>query len=138
MGGTVHGDTIEVTSNHLTKFAVLNVESKAEQPVLSDISNYWVAADIQAAVKAGIVHGYEDGSFRPGTELTRAQLAVMLADALGASAKDGVQPNFADNADIPVWALSSAAVVQEKGLMQGYEGNALPQAKRRRVPKRLW
>ncbi|MGG1553469.1 S-layer homology domain-containing protein [Paenibacillus ferrarius] len=185
MGGTVNGDTIEVTSNHLTKFAVLNVEATTpEQPVLSDIANHWAAADIRAAVKAGIVHGYEDGSFkpdqtvsraefvvllmnalhpgvepaqltayadqasigawakpaialaaqlklvsgyedgsfRPGAELTRAQLAVMLASALAASPKDGAQPKFTDNADIPAWAMSSAAVVQEQGLMQGYEG----------------
>ncbi|MGG1554219.1 cadherin-like beta sandwich domain-containing protein [Paenibacillus ferrarius] len=183
MGGTVNGDTIEVTSNHLTKFAVLNVEAKAEKPELTDIAHHWAAAEIRAAVQASRVHGYEDssfrpdqtvsraeftvmltnalypgagptkpttytdqasigawaqpaialaaelklvsgyedGSFRPGAELTRAQLAVMLAGALGAPAKEGAQPVFADSSEIPAWAQVSAASVQAQGLMQGYE-----------------
>ena len=42
----------------------------------------WAAEAIGLAVEAGIVRGYEDGSFRPDEPITRAEMAVMIANAL--------------------------------------------------------
>lgn len=89
----------------------------------TDVIGDWAKQAIALATKSNFVQGYEDGSFRPGATLTRAQLAVILANALGASAKAGSQAAFADNADIAEWALNAVSIVQEAGLMNGYTGN---------------
>lgn len=43
----------------------------------------WAQQAIAKAVKAGIIHGYEDGSFRPDAQITRAEMAVIIANAMG-------------------------------------------------------
>ena len=54
-----------------------------------DISDYASEAT-EKLVKAGILHGNDDGSFKPKDNCTRAQAAVMLANILGQlEAKEG-------------------------------------------------
>lgn len=54
-----------------------------------DISDY-AAEATEKLVKAGILHGNDDGSFKPKDNCTRAQAAVMLANILGQlEAKEG-------------------------------------------------
>jgi chitinase len=48
---------------------------------LSDVAGSTHAEAIHAAVGAGIVNGYGDGTFRPDRPVTRGQLASMLATA---------------------------------------------------------
>jgi len=52
--------------------------------VFPDTLHHWARAGIAAAVRAGVVGGYPDGSFRPGAGVTRAEFARMLATALPA------------------------------------------------------
>lgn len=55
----------------------------------SDISEYAKEAT-ETLVKAGVLHGNDDGSFKPKDNCTRAQAAVMLANILGQlEAKEG-------------------------------------------------
>ncbi|MGY4688567.1 S-layer homology domain-containing protein [Salibacterium sp. K-3] len=52
------------------------------QAVFADVDReYWAWSGISAVVQAGFADGYEDGTFRPGEELTRAQMAVILHEA---------------------------------------------------------
>jgi chitinase len=46
---------------------------------LSDVGSSTHAAGIRALVGAGVASGFPDGTFRPGSPVTRAQLASMLA-----------------------------------------------------------
>lgn len=48
-----------------------------QAPLLSDVAGHWAEADIRAAVDAGWVNGYPDGSFRPEAEVTRAEFLKM-------------------------------------------------------------
>lgn len=80
---------------------------------------------IAAALQAGIVNGFEDGSFRPDQEVTRAQMAVMLARALKLSA--GTVPSgalFADDQSLPAWARDSVYALSAQGVLKGRGGNA--------------
>lgn len=86
----------------------------------------WYAGSVSAAVEAGIVSGYPDGTFRPQTPITRQQMAVMLARALafaGASellAYDAdILRRFGDRAEIGAWAEEAAAGLVGAGLMRG-------------------
>ncbi|ASS67998.1 MULTISPECIES: S-layer homology domain-containing protein [unclassified Paenibacillus] len=81
----------------------------------------WAGGYIAAAVEAGWLNGYEDGTFGPGRTVSRAEMAVIAARAMGL--KGAGKPIFADAAKLPSWAAGSAAALQQAGLIQGVEGN---------------
>ncbi|OKQ00370.1 S-layer homology domain-containing protein [Paenibacillus sp. P46E] len=84
----------------------------------------WAQSAIAQAVQAGIITGYEDGGFRPNAEITRAEMAVILAKALGVTTEVKTATGFADDKDIPVWAKGSVDFVKEAGIVQGKGENA--------------
>lgn len=43
----------------------------------------WSRGQIQAAAKAGIITGYDDGTFRPRANITRGEVASMLVKTIG-------------------------------------------------------
>lgn len=45
-------------------------------------TTHWAASAIAAAVEAGVIKGYDDGTFRPEQPVTRAELAVIVARML--------------------------------------------------------
>ncbi|WP_261807656.1 S-layer homology domain-containing protein [Paenibacillus sp. N3.4] len=83
----------------------------------------WAQKSISQAVQAGLIHGYEDGSLRPDAEITPAEMAVVIAKALGQSDEANAAVSFADDRDIPAWAKGSVAFVQKKGIVQGKSNN---------------
>ncbi|MGN7760880.1 S-layer homology domain-containing protein [Paenibacillus sp. 22594] len=84
----------------------------------------WAQSAIAQAVQAGIITGYEDGGFRPNAEITRAEMAVILAKALGVSTEGKTTSSFSDDKDIPAWAKSSVDFVKQAGIAQGKGENA--------------
>lgn len=82
----------------------------------------WAADAIARAAQHGIVRGYEDGTFRPEATITRAEVATMVAGAIGLPLTDA-NPPFADAAAIPEWARPYVTAVHAAGLMQGQAGN---------------
>jgi len=82
----------------------------------------WAVDAVSAAVQAGVISGYEDGSFRPGDSLTRAEMATMITRALGLTiGRAADSTGFADDAGIPEWAKAAAA--SELGILKGRDGN---------------
>lgn len=51
----------------------------------SDTADHWASASIAALADAGIVTGYNDGSFQPNASLTRAEAVQMINTALKVS-----------------------------------------------------
>ena len=57
----------------------------------SDVSEkHWARSSIAAASANGWVNGYEDGTFRPGNNITRAEAVVIMNRVLGRSADKDV------------------------------------------------
>lgn len=88
-----------VTRAELAKMLVLTRGLKPEPEKslpFSDTANHWAARDgyLQAAVEAGMVNGFPDGTFRPNDPVTRAQAAKMVASMLGLKPEPG--PSYAD------------------------------------------
>lgn len=47
-----------------------------------DISGHWAEQSIERWYETGLVQGFEDGTFRPDSPMTRSQLAVVLSNLL--------------------------------------------------------
>ncbi|KRE36314.1 endo-1,4-beta-xylanase [Paenibacillus sp. Soil724D2] len=112
--GTVSGSV-----THFTKFAVLAAEKSAhvEVPALTDIKGHWAEAGIQALVKAGVIDGYQDGSFRPEAAVTRAEFVSMIVRAFHLTATGGA--GFSDTGSH--WAKDAIAIASALGIVVGYE-----------------
>lgn len=84
--------------------------------------NYWAEEFIVALVHRSLVHGFPDGSFRPNAPLTRAQFAVLLAQAFpGDRPRDrsSLLPPFQDLSP-QHWAASAVAISTHQGFLKGY------------------
>ncbi|MGO4544085.1 X2-like carbohydrate binding domain-containing protein [Paenibacillus sp. 2TAB23] len=84
----------------------------------------WSEEAIAAALQAGIVTGYEDGSFRPSASINRAELAVMIARAGGVKLTDAEATGFADDSEIPAWAKSAVHAMKQAGILNGRANNS--------------
>lgn len=87
----------------------------------SDVKNgSWFYSAVARAVAAGYVKGYSDGSFKPNNTITRAEAAVMIANAARLSANEAGAYRFTDIGSIPAWARGSVGAVVAAGYMTGY------------------
>lgn len=81
----------------------------------------WASGAVNAAVRKGIVKGYEDGTFRPNKTITRAEMAVMIDKAL-ALPKSNKPSAYKDAGQIPAWAVQSIRNTKSAGLLTGSGG----------------
>ncbi|MDH6369966.1 hypothetical protein M2444_001744 [Paenibacillus sp. PastF-3] len=87
----------------------------------------WYAGALAASAEAGIIEGFSDGSFRPGEEITREQMAVMLSRALdyvnkSVPASDGIDTilrKYTDNGFVSSWAKHPVAALLTAQIIQG-------------------
>lgn len=63
------------------KSAVIKTANKRSE--LVDIDGHWAYDDISFIAKAGLIDGYEDGTFRPDREITRAEVMSVINRILG-------------------------------------------------------
>lgn len=123
-----------VPNSNITRaeFAALLVRSlglnvDAASASFTDVkSTDWYAGAVGAAVKADLVTGYQDNSFKPNATITREQMAVMVARAISAAGKttnsaaaSGVLAKFSDLALISSWAQDAVAEAVEGGIING-------------------
>jgi hypothetical protein len=100
-----------------------NVAGDGAELTFTDAIDPWARAAITQAVQSGIVNGYRDGSFRPRANITRSELAVMMARAAGVAELASSTAGFSDDKDIPAWAKGAVAYLKETGIVEGRSGN---------------
>jgi hypothetical protein len=83
----------------------------------------WARKAVAQAVQAGIIAGFTDGTFGPKVEITRAEMATMVAKALGQPIEPSATTGFTDDKNIPVWAKGSIAYMNQTGIMRGKGNN---------------
>jgi hypothetical protein len=87
----------------------------------SDVpAGFWAASDIVTLYNEGIFGGYPDGAFRPNSSITRAEIAVLLARALGFEPDAYAAERVYDDVPANHWAFAEIAFVTGQGLMGGY------------------
>jgi hypothetical protein len=87
----------------------------------SDVSvTDWAYGEIGKAMAGMYIAGYNDGTFKPGAQVSRQEAAVMTARLLKLKAADVAPVTFVDAAAIPQWSREHIAAVVAKGVMSGY------------------
>ena len=75
----------KITRAQFAKIAVgfFETTKKEYQGYYSDVpENAWFTDYVEAASRVGLIQGFEDGTFRPNTNITRAQACVIVNRAL--------------------------------------------------------
>ncbi|WP_418040141.1 S-layer homology domain-containing protein [Paenibacillus xylanilyticus] len=90
-------------------------------------STHWAAAAINAAVEQGFFQGYADGTFKPSSPVTKAEMASILGRLTD-------QPNAAKQetnnfTDVPEWAKSGVSAAIAKGFISPANYNGKLDAK---------
>lgn len=134
-------DTTFEPDRNITRaeFAALVVRSLGLSSVTSatyfkDVtSDAWYTGVVNAAAKAGIVDGYEDGTFRPNAQITREELAAMVVRSfeyaggkveVDASAQAQILGQWSDANKI-VWGHLEVAKAIKAGLVNGMTDTTL-------------
>jgi hypothetical protein len=105
----------------------LGLQDIAEtSPSFKDVKiGAWYAGTVATALQAGLINGFEDGSFKPDQAITRQELAVMTDKALQYIGTAKLQRSsvteklFKDQAEIASWANQSVLNVIERELLFG-------------------
>lgn len=90
----------------------------------SDYKGHWAQEVIESWKDKGIIDGYEDGSFKPKNQVTRAELAKMLVEVFGLTSTEGAA-KFKD-VQTDKWYAKYIPLVSAAGLMIGTEGEFRP------------
>lgn len=97
-------------------------ESTAESP-FKDVEGGWYGAAVSTAYQAGLLTGYQDGTFLPQRKITREELVVMLMRAMRYPAVGPVESSkpyqsYRDEASISRWAAEDIEEAQAAGVIQ--------------------
>lgn len=99
--------------------------------VFADIPDgQWYSQGTIWCAHAGVVSGMGDGTFAPGMDITRQQIAVMLynyATKMGFAANErGDLTPFSDAISVAPWAQEAVSWAVGAGLLNGSDGALLP------------
>lgn len=76
--------------------------------------------EVRQLAELGIITGYEDGSFKPGSTITREEAAVILSRMAGLyDFKETKELEYKDTDDISDWAKNGVRVCAGCGIMNG-------------------
>ncbi|MCJ8011502.1 S-layer homology domain-containing protein [Paenibacillus sp. KQZ6P-2] len=102
------------------------IESKVEEAKksnakmeLADIKGHWAEKTIDTFVKLQVITGFEDGTFRPNSPITRAEFATIIArvfDVNGGSTKNVVELSDINSH----WAKDAINNLASAGVINGY------------------
>jgi len=113
----------QITRAEFTKMVVLAMGWKqiiAITPSFTDMSDgHWAGKYIEAGVMQGVIHGYKDGEFKSEKNISRAEIAKIIAMTLnlesGVSSLTDIESN---------WAKDHINACVKAGIIHGYPNNA--------------
>ncbi len=124
VGGRLNREkgTVVVELSHFSSYAIF-----ALKKTFNDVGTHWAQRDIELMAARGIIGGYEDGTFRPGKPVTRAELAALLVKLLSLSEVRPESPAFAD-VEPSAWYYGAVEAAARAGLLAGDGRNFRPDA----------
>jgi len=108
----------------------LDLELKAYEGKFSDVpaSKDWAYAGLEAAARAGIINGLENGKFNPDAQITREEIATIIVRAVKYEDAEllknlDTSKVFADNNKISAFAQQGVKEAVALGIVNGRAGN---------------
>lgn len=88
-------------------------------------TSFWAFSSIQTAASLGLIGGFPDGTFKPNSYITRAEVLSIAAKASGQTMIDagqarGILSKYHDANKIPSWALVPVAQAVSSGIAVDY------------------
>jgi len=111
---------VEVT--HFTKFAAMK-----EVPVsnivktFKDIANHWAKKYIEDIASRGIINGYSDGTYRPDSSITRAELVKIAVKMFGLKVADKITENPFKDVVASEWYGPYVKIALDNNIVKGYD-----------------
>lgn len=106
----------------VTSFAVTDYyDDSSSDLIFSDITNGTDETEsILNVAQTGIISGYDDGTFRPNNNVTRAECATMICKMIGINNNEDGTTQFID---VPsdYWALGYIKGASQAGIISGYD-----------------
>lgn len=123
LGGTVSGNTISVTVDHFTSFAVMAGQAAPAAPaapqVFTDVpASYWASKVINNLSGLGYISGYPNGIFKPESGITRAEFVSIMGRVLKLDAFSPAAPDFKDVSPGD-WYYGSVEGASHAGIVKG-------------------
>ncbi|XID92529.1 S-layer homology domain-containing protein [Paenibacillaceae bacterium WGS1546] len=115
--GSFKPDATITRAEMASAIALLLPDATGASAGFADIDGSWAKAVIEQANAAGIVYGYEDGTFRPNSTLTRAEAVTMIGRLLGRGPLIGSPQQWPDVTQAH-WAYG---YIQEASMDHSYE-----------------
>lgn len=102
--------------------AAMIVPSVPAMAAPSDIAGHWAESVITQWQSKGLIQGYEDGTFKPGNTITRAEFVTLMNNAKGFWSEGSI--NFSDVKN-GSWFYSAVARAVAAGYVKGYSDGQL-------------
>ncbi|MHB1418666.1 MAG: S-layer homology domain-containing protein [Bacillota bacterium] len=131
-GGTANSTGPTITPDADTIIINASNNNTSSTP-FSDINNHWAKAYILDMVDYSVISGFADGTFRPETKVTRAEVAKMLVGATQSNAKVAtgdtkvkklyypiLSATDKAQADVPDWAKPFVGGAVQSGAIKGF------------------
>ncbi|WP_344913404.1 putative Ig domain-containing protein [Paenibacillus hodogayensis] len=103
-----------------SSFHVLLAESKEGAP--GDLYASWASDTLQEWWAKEWIHGYPDGTFRPDSNISRAEFISLVNRALGLSTPGDISFRDIKQND---WAYEAIAIANRAGYVSGYEDGTI-------------
>lgn len=98
--------------------APVQTQAAAERrTAFKDTDGHWAESEIEQLVSAGVIDGFDDGTFRPDETVTRAQFIKMLVSALGLDTDTAVK--IFDDVDRSAWYSPYVTAAYSAGIAEG-------------------
>lgn len=123
--GTISQVPTKTVENTSGKFAVLNSLSNSSYTVVfspktfNDIVGHWAANDIMQMGSRLVISGMPDGRFEPNNDITRAEFATIVINALGIGKKNYENSAFTD-VEKTAWYNNYVNLASDYKLISGY------------------
>ena len=88
--------------------------------LFSDVTGHWAEEQINQLADDGVITGFEDGTYHPDAQVTRAEMVTLLARLTGWPAWENAVI-FSD--PIPAWASGAVNAAVARGVVTGYPDN---------------
>ena len=93
-----------------------NVQNNDINIVINDIKNHWASSDINNFINKGYISGYQDGTFKPNNDITRAEFVKIVNRLFGFTETSTVTFNDVKS---NAWFYNDIAIAQKAGYING-------------------